>query len=179
MKILLAAVVFFFFCTALACVPSQEQKIKDDDNIIKVDLTPAFEKTEQVNLSLIADKIDYLELEYTENSQITYISQVIFEDNLIGVLDNRAQNLFLFDTLGYFIRNIGTKGKGPGEYISMREFDMKNRRIVFYDSELKKINRYHINGTFINEIPVNNFIGEVEILNGNSFACLLSAFNIY
>ena len=99
-------------------------------------------------LSEIAEEITAIELELTNESLInsSYIKGVIAsEDNLIIADLNKV---FVFSKDGKFIRSIGSRGQGPGEYnyIQNMAIDEKNKRLFIISSPDRKIITYDLNG---------------------------------
>lgn len=102
------------------------------------------------------DKVDVeqiIPLETSSKSLIVDINKVIINNNNIYILDTRNYNLIVFDQNGKFIQKIGTIGKGPGEYIEIRDFDISNGFI--YTLDYRKIHKYNLNdGKFIETIDL-------------------------
>ena len=70
--------------------------------------------------SMIASEVQYIPLETNENSLLRGVSKMRSNDSLFVLSDNRK--FILFDKNGGFIRQIGTSGKGPGEYNLIFDF---------------------------------------------------------
>lgn len=127
---------------------------------------------QKANLSSVFNKeVDYIPLELTENSQIGFVAQVIWRDDRIYVLDSFVANaLFVFDTKGKFLFQIGRKGKGPGEYTSPRQFQVspENGNIYIYDSRVYKIIQYSKNGDVLKELALNENIMSFSLLENET-----------
>jgi hypothetical protein len=79
----------------------------------------------------------------------------VFEDNIF-ILDNTfVMKLFGFGKNGKFIRQIGSKGQGPGEYISIDDFCIngEKRKIYLLDYNNKRIFVYNLDtGKYLNTV---------------------------
>jgi len=64
---------------------------------------------------IFIESVKYIPLETNNSCLIADASFVSLYDEFILVADSK-HNVFLFDLNGKFIRKIGIKGKGPGEY---------------------------------------------------------------
>jgi hypothetical protein len=59
-----------------------------------------------------------------------------------------TNSLLVFDRTGAFVRKIGKKGRGPGEYGRLWDFDVDSEHIYLYDYR-QKISKYDLQGNFI------------------------------
>jgi hypothetical protein len=71
----------------------------------------------------------------------------------IYLLDGRNRRVQIFDKQGRFIRTIGRRGSGPGEWMAPMDMavDTKNKKIYVLDSINKKITRYCVDGKLEHE----------------------------
>lgn len=76
-----------------------------------------------------------LELETTKNSLLSDISQIKFHKNYIYILDMYQDNsaIFVFDTIGNFVRCFAKYGHGPGEVLSPSSFAIENDQFIIFD----------------------------------------------
>jgi hypothetical protein len=95
-------------------------------------------------------------LEETDDVLIGDISRIRVFDNYIFVLDAwRARKLFVFDKNGNYLRQIGSWGQGPGEYLEIMDFciDAAKREIYILDTYPKKVHKYNLDtGEYISSI---------------------------
>jgi len=110
-----------------------------------IDLEKNFE-AKSVLLSSIGKKIEYIPLETTPNSIIgslngvgLSLAKIIFSNSFIFISD--GEKLLQFDRSGKFIKQIGTVGRGPGQYLEPIDFCIDE----------KKSNIYVINGRSVME----------------------------
>jgi len=95
-------------------------------------------------------------LETKKESVIVNIDELQVFDGYIYIFDSsKAKSLFVFDLEGSFIRKIGSIGRGPGEYIGIKDItlDMENRIIFLCDSR-NRIHKYQFDGTYLHTITI-------------------------
>lgn len=112
----------------------------------------------KLNVSELFEKGEIILLDSCSEALLGEISQVSIVDGNIFVLDrNIAKTVFMFDKTGKFIRRIGEKGVGKGEYISPFEFSIdKSRNHIFVlDRQARRILEYdYTTGNHINSISI-------------------------
>lgn len=74
------------------------------------------------------------------------ISAVKIVDDKIYIIDKESKRLLVFDTSGKFITQIGRRGNGPGEYMSVNNFhiDKEKQIITLADAYQAKIFHYSL-----------------------------------
>lgn len=159
-----AAICVCFILLFASCAEKGEQELLT----IKVDM-----QSTTFPLSEITEEVREVELELTDNSLISRIRRAVWDEDYIIIVD--LSNVLLFDNNGKFIRKIGSKGQGPGEYTYIRDLtvDFKNKHV--YIATSGKILCYDFEGNYQNEYSNNvdllymNFInGELMIINESS-----------
>ena len=107
--------------------------------------------------SLFADTIVYIPLETNTKSLLRGIVHVRMNDSIIAISSMRK--ILLFRNDGTFIRQIGQKGKGPGEYGSIADFHLHADTI--YIASRRTINKYTLDGQHKEDItfkhPIDYF----------------------
>ena len=112
----------------------------------------------KLQLSEITEEITAIELELTDESMINpdRINKVHLFDNLVFI--SEFNQMLVFDMEGKFIRSIGSKGQGPGEYLHIKSFTVDEQNKIIYiiiDNNLKIIG-YDLNGKFVKELTIRN-----------------------
>jgi hypothetical protein len=110
----------------------------------------------------------YIILKLSDESIFGEISKVIYKEGRFFILDTRyAKALLVFDKLGNFLFKIHKIGKGPGEYIKLKDFDVDDDgNIYLLDVNLRKINKYDRNGLYLNS-TINKFFSMSFVLLNN------------
>jgi hypothetical protein len=80
----------------------------------QIDLEKSLNNFKSIPLSEIGKKILYIPLETKDDCIIRKIDQIAFSDSFIFISDSRK--LLQFKRNGKFVRQIGSIGRGPGEY---------------------------------------------------------------
>jgi hypothetical protein len=99
----------------------------------------------------LVDKIEHIKLEDNENCLIGQISQILFTDSLLIIVDKESANsINVFDMSGKFKCKIGSVGQGPAEYISPWHVTLhpNKKQIVVEDITQHKILYFSYTGEF-------------------------------
>jgi hypothetical protein len=118
-----------------------------------------------------------IKLELTEKSLIGEISRLEITEELIFVLDKKTVSLMVFDHSGKYLRSIGERGTGPGEYSAINAFylDSSNQTINLFDPLKLSVHRYDFNGVFITSVPFKDLvlahIARATLLNNGRLFC--------
>ena len=106
-----------------------------------------------LKLSEYIETVKSIKLETSENCIIGEIKKVqIFKEN-IYILDDVSNSLYLFDKFGKFINKLDKVGQGPGEYITMMDFEVNDSGIYALDVSSRSINQYDFDLNHIRKIP--------------------------
>lgn len=111
-------------------------------------------KENEITLSDIADNVTYLPL--PNNFPISKANKFTFTDQLIYLWSD--QGILVFNREENQLRNIGSKGRGPGEYLlsSFFSVDEETGKVYVLDQgDIVKI--YSKEGEFLKSIPLQNF----------------------
>jgi hypothetical protein len=125
-----------------------------------------------LELKNIIEDIKYVHLETNNNSLIGGIDKMFSFGNRIIVVDQRlAEGVFIFDQTGKFIKAIKNKGKGPGEFSTIRDVsvDTLHNNILLLDDYAAKVNVYSMNGEFINDIRLSYYFRQFVYLKDSLF----------
>lgn len=128
-----------------------------------------FYKKKTVQLSSIGNELEYIPLETTSESVLKRINHIAFSNSFIFISD--FQRLLQFDRKGNFIRQIGTIGRGPGEYIHVTTFciDEKLDRVYIIAWGTKSVLEFDFQGNFIRSFQKPFDSGHFVINDTNSF----------
>jgi hypothetical protein len=120
-----------------------------------IDLLSGLNNTKDIKLSDIADEITYIPLETKADCMLSSDLSLTATDE--GYIMLEGGIIFrVFDKDGKFIRNVGSSGKGPGEYLRARQFsiDKKARVIEVASIFTLKMVLYSFEGKFLREYPM-------------------------
>ncbi len=141
---------FFLFLLTISC--NNTQKIKN--NIFDIDIRDAFANSLHIPLSKIASNIDFIFLESKEESLISSLGGLIYDEsnNLLIIKDKLLNRVIIFNSEGKFLSNIHSIGEAPFEYKAIKSFCYSKieKQIFILDNIQKKILVFSIDGNFIN-----------------------------
>ena len=102
-----------------------------------------------LNLSEISDEIKSIELELTDSSLIKKILKVLVCDEYIIALERKK--ILKFDHNGKFIKQIGSVGQGPGEFLNIIDIAADTENNSLYIACTGKIINLDFEGNLIKE----------------------------
>src|ERR1035437_4654150 len=130
-------------------------------------------KENSITLSEIADEIIYIPLDNSiQLGEIYDFHYPRFINNSIFYYENNI-GVLVFDMDGKFIRKIGSKGRGPGEYNIGLDFTVDNKTEKVYINDMNEIKVYNKEDQFLRSFSLNKFgelINKIEIFNSKLFA---------
>lgn len=95
---------------------------------------------------------EYIILETNEKCLIGEIHKAVIYSDYVLVLDKEiSKGVYLFNRSGKFIRQIGSKGKGRGEYLYLEDFGVINDKIFLLAGLDRKLLVYDFNGNLKRE----------------------------
>lgn len=127
----------------------------------------------KIKMSELYSALEYIKLEATPESLIAQVSKIIPLDTQLLIVDKESSKILLFDVNGKFMRTIGSKGVGAGEFIEIEDVavDKKGEEIFVLEHSGKRILIYDLKGNFANDIKTDFIAHEIEYLGNGSLAC--------
>lgn len=141
---------------------------------LKINLIEAIANPKDIKLSEIADSIAYIPLEYVKENPVGVILDFkYFSDNIFIHVGGPDGGFLRFDGKGKFLNEIGTKGRGPGEYPNGSFFSVIDNPERFYiqcNFVPRKLLEYDYNGKFLTEImTADPSVGKFEAISTDRF----------
>ena len=135
----------------LGCRQSVQQS-----NYVVIDLSKQISMN-SVKASELIKEVRYIPLETTDESVIGDVAILKpVKEGFFMLSGNRFDQLSFFDADGQFIRRIGQRGQGPGEYLSLTGFDVSEQeRLLFLYSSNRQILIYTFDNKFLRSIPID------------------------
>ena len=153
---------FTFFISLLYFSCGNETK-QGDLLEIPVDI----EQNISLPLSEITEELTAIELEFTDRSPINpnMIKRVVTSKNEIIIAE--MDKILVFSKDGKFVRLIGSRGHGPGEYnfVLNIAIDDKNNRLFIISTLPGKIICYDLTGKFLKEFVTHSILDNVVDIN--------------
>ncbi len=164
--------IYFLVCVITACKSSLNE---NSSALPVIDIKKNVKNFRFVNLSEIAENVEYVPLETESN--------ILLRDNIgVRVTDDRYIVYDLackaFNKKGRFIGNYGSIGKGPGQFVHGRVLGIDQNNNKLFIANYKNILEYSlIDRTFIRSINLQK-LQDIEGMS-NSFAYLYLGDNIF
>ena len=143
-------------CLFLGGCAQSSKKIDAEDNSIKeIAVLKNISNIKDVNLSSIATDIEYCVLETNDNCLVTNRMQFYCSEDYIVCMGSYRplEVCYVFERkTGKFVRQISSKGQGPGEYneVISRFWDEKNEQVCLLSHPNYMF--YNIDGTLSHKI---------------------------
>ena len=160
MKKNLLLTVFIFLLIGVGCTSKKDGNNSTQILIAKEDIKYPYnidlpDKVQgDLTTSAIASEVKFIPLETNKMSLIGKGGRIRINDSIIVISD--WKKILLFQKDGRFIRQIGTNGKGPGEYLMIFDFELKEDTILLTSTGKRSIIKYTLDGKFQEEIQVGN-----------------------
>ena len=133
-----------------ACTSSE----KTDRDLPVINIADNIGKGYLLNISEIAESIEYIPLETTDSSILGIVQEVYYSNGffVINTLRNTSGIFRIFDKDGKYYNTLNRKGRGPEEYAVVYCLDVYKNNIIILD--IKKIAEYSFDGKCIRIIPL-------------------------
>ena len=151
----LAALLLLNNCQSGAQDENEEFKLSFPAKINMEDIVN--QPISELNLSMVADSLEYIPLETLSESLISHVHQVIVTEKFI-FLRTRGR-ILKFSRDGKYLSRISSQGRGPGEYISIRNIsiDYNNERLFIFRNYVRELLKYTYNNQFLGGLPLYGF----------------------
>jgi hypothetical protein len=126
-------------------------------------------KKKDYSCSTLFSDYDIVPLQTTSESYIKRINRIYIFESRFYVLDKSLKSVFCFSNNGEFLYKINYLGKGPGEYIQIRDFTIleKEKKIVVCCDVPEKLIYYDLDGKFLSEEKLSMYFWNISSLNSN------------
>ena len=135
-------------CRLLACVVLLAAgfwscSAQPKNQVCKIDLK------QKVSIDEYVKSYDgYVPLETTDSSLVGNIFKLLYDDGKLVVVDRTNAKIQVFDAAtGKFLSSVGHQGRGPKEFISIRDAVVADGKLYVLD--MNKILTYKLNGEFV------------------------------
>lgn len=131
----------------------------------QIEIKKSINNVKSVPLSSIGKELYYIPLETNPECLIRNINGIAISDSLIFV--NDGNKLLQFYRNGRFVRQIGTIGRGPGEYVYIKDFCIDNKKRNIYINNLggQNVLVFDYNGQFKKSFKSPHPLSNQIILN--------------
>jgi hypothetical protein len=158
-RVLFLSIILLSFSIVQLLGPSQDVKWKgtiEEEDGIKVIKNPAEPLYGEITFKL--EEVLSIGNEKDENYLFyrTWHLAVDKQGN-IYVLDEGNKRIQVFDKKGQYLRTIGRKGQGPGEFRSPQNVFVNDKNGEVYVADFRSIKVFASNGNYLKTIPLESF----------------------
>ena len=94
-----------------------------------------------------------------DNGFFTFPIDLITNKNgEIFLIDAKRKRILKYDKRGKFVKYIGRKGQGPGEYLSPYRLCFINKKLYVYDQMTRKIHIYNNSGSYLRTLNIRHYL---------------------
>lgn len=132
--------------------------ILNSDQIPLYNINPEKDTEVDFSLSEIASQIKYVKLETNEKCVIARIKKLLIDGEYVFIVSHQGMNsrLFLFTSAGKFVNEIGSTGRGPGQFSTVLDFTLdRSKKIIYILDTMGKIFSYDYSGKYMNTIKLD------------------------
>jgi len=142
----------------------QQTSVSHDTVSIELGKNPSF-----ISADSVFSDVEYVVLETTDESIFYDINKIELYNDRFYLLDGKQDAILVFDRNGKFEKKLLRKGQGPGEYVSLDDFFIKDGFLYGLASANRKIFVYDDNFNNIMSLPMGIFSTNIEYLHDNIF----------
>ena len=121
----------------------------------------------------LMNKVNYVKLETTGDNLIGEISQLLFVDDKIIIVDaGQSKTITVYNEKGHYLYKIGAFGQGPMEYGALNHvaFTPGKEMLVITDLKSGCLKYYSIGGVYVKSVKLPYWFSESEFLTDNLIA---------
>ena len=143
-------VIFGLLIFVAACTSSNTTQ---NTSLNVIDVAGSLNSDRVVNISEIADTVEYIPLETMDESLVGKLQKnnIFFERGLFYLILESGE-IALFNYNGLYIRRFDKLGRGPGEYTQIADLDVDYVTGNIFIENMSTINEYSIVGDFLGSI---------------------------
>lgn len=139
-------------------------KVRNEADEIPVLHVNGEEVKKTVSFDSLFKKTTVIPLETTPSSLIKRVGKVVWYKSNIYILDDSQKRLLQFDATGNFVRSIEHLGQGPGEYLSLADFQIKDDKIYLLDRYGARLLVYGMDDVLLSVEPIKKAVG-IDVLD--------------
>jgi hypothetical protein len=114
-----------------------------------IDIAGNFANMEEIYLSRFSDNIRYVPLQSNMDHPLRWNTNLYADFSENYIVDSDGRTCLLYNNDGHFIKQIGSQGRGPGEYTGIRYVKLMNNKILIYEYSTDDLIEYKIDGSFV------------------------------
>lgn len=173
----------YIFFSLVACSGNFSEKAEREVEVISICLDSVENSLDLADF--LIETVSVVPLETHDSCLLSDIHKMMFRNDTIYVSDQMRSVIFVFDDEGRYVRRIGRKGGGPGEYSFLGDFDFWGDSILIQDLYRKKYILHSLHDGGFREIAYphhhNGLLvwGNTVWQAGNYYVTDAGAYNLY
>jgi len=137
----------------LGCSSNKKQEPISKSGIPVINLSEDVSTVPSLLLSEVAEKLEIVPLEMTDESVLSDITEMQVTDHNIWIDHGREFYIYRFSRSGKFLNKIGSIGQGPGEYTNYSTFLVdEDKKEVYIIANTNGVLAYDFKGNFKRKI---------------------------
>ena len=137
----------------LGCSSNKKQEPISKSGILVINLSEDVSTVPSFLLSEVAEKLEIVPLEMTDESVLSDITEMQVTDHNIWIDHGREFYIYRFSRSGKFLNKIGSIGQGPGEYTNYLTFLVdEDKKEVYIIANTNGVLAYDFEGNFKRKI---------------------------
>ena len=161
--------IIILFVIIFGCSNEKDSYISDDKlSVITIDL---YNKSD-LDIHQLVSELSFIPLETSDEFVIGNIDKLLYFDNKYIIADRTTHNIFVFSDSGKFISKIGSQGKGPFEYLTLRDIAINTTDSslnVLAGTNPVRIIKYSLDNEHISDFKLSNLNADKFTLSCNNF----------
>ena len=155
------------FLIGLSSCQNQIKTNGDLPDLPYIKMLKTNDNTKYLYASEFISDIEYVPLETSTECLIGGVYSINISDNYIFV--SAEPSCLLFSRQGKFIRHIGNKGNGPGDFLIVKNVKIDEESGMVYLLSNHKLIAYNISGEFVKSLDISEFRNVSGICIYNAF----------
>ncbi|MBW9279475.1 6-bladed beta-propeller [Bacteroides fragilis] len=137
----------------LGCSSNKKQEPISKSGVPVINLSEDVSTVPSLLLSEVAEKLEIVPLEMTDESVLSDITEMQVTDHNIWIDHGREFYIYRFSRTGKFLNKIGSIGQGPGEYTNYSTFLVdEDKKEVYIIANTNGVLAYDFEGNFKRKI---------------------------
>ena len=183
-------ILLFLFTLIVLFSSCRKSSPNFSDNKEEISLLRNIEKPIEVHIDLnndclpfdsLMNKVNYVKLETTGDNLIGEISQLLFVDDKIIIVDaGQSKTITVYNEKGHYLYKIGAFGQGPMEYGALNHvaFTPGKEMLVITDLKSGRLKYYSIDGRYVKSVKLPYWFSRCEFITDNLIAGFSLAGNV-
>jgi hypothetical protein len=152
----------------------------EPSSIVQINVNEALRNKGQLKLSDLVSEVQIVRFDTVKEAYFNNLQTAVVGEKFILISAGDPKQLMLFNREGKFIRQIGRRGDGPGEYLNSKvaSMDPAERFIIVADYYSDRLIKFDFEGNLLKQIKLSSvtpakIIDRIKFIDETHFALLL------